>query len=65
MRAISVPTVAIVGSLDGYLAEFKDMQVIRPSMKLVVVDGATHGGPRGAMVSARLSGDIGFATADG
>jgi pimeloyl-ACP methyl ester carboxylesterase len=50
VRAIAVPTVGIVGSLDGYLADFKEMQPLRPSMKLVVIDGATHGGPKGAMV---------------
>jgi hypothetical protein len=26
------------------------MQALRPSMKLVVIDGATHGGPKGAML---------------
>jgi pimeloyl-ACP methyl ester carboxylesterase len=50
VKAIAVPTVGIVGSLDGYLADFKEMQGIRPSMKLVVIEGATHGGPKGAML---------------
>ena len=49
VRAIQVPTVAIVGSLDGYLADFKEMQALRPGMRLVVIDGASHGGPKGAM----------------
>jgi pimeloyl-ACP methyl ester carboxylesterase len=49
VRAITVPTVGIVGSLDGYLADFKDMQALRPGMRLVVIEGATHGGPKGAM----------------
>ena len=49
MKAIRVPTVGIVGSLDGYLADFKDMQALRPDMRLVVIDGASHGGPKGAM----------------
>lgn len=49
VRAITVPTVGIVGSLDGYLADFKDMHALRPSMTLVVIDGASHGGPKGAM----------------
>ena len=47
VRAIRVPTVAIVGSLDGYLPDFKEMQALRPGMRLVVIDGASHGGPRG------------------
>jgi pimeloyl-ACP methyl ester carboxylesterase len=50
VRAIAVPTVAIVGSLDVYLPAFKAMQKIRPAMKLVVIDGASHGGPKGAML---------------
>ncbi len=25
------------------------MQALRPGMRLVVIDGATHGGPKGAM----------------
>jgi pimeloyl-ACP methyl ester carboxylesterase len=50
VKDIRVPTVAIVGSLDDYLAGFKQMQALRPSMKLVVIEGATHGGPKGAML---------------
>ena len=49
VKAIRVPTVGIVGSLDGYLADFKDMQALRPDMRLVVIDGASHGGAKGAM----------------
>jgi pimeloyl-ACP methyl ester carboxylesterase len=49
VRAITVPTLGIVGSLDGYLADFKELQTLRPAMKLVVIDGASHGGPKGAM----------------
>lgn len=49
VRAIRVPTVAIVGSLDGYLPDFKEMQALRPDMRLVIIDGASHGGPKGAM----------------
>ena len=49
VRAITVPTLAVVGSLDGYLADFKELQTLRPAMKLVVIDGASHGGPKGAM----------------
>jgi pimeloyl-ACP methyl ester carboxylesterase len=50
VRAIQVPTVGIVGSLDGYLADFKEMQTVRPSMRLVVIEGASHGGAKGAML---------------
>jgi pimeloyl-ACP methyl ester carboxylesterase len=49
VRAITVPTLGVVGSLDGYLADFKELQTLRPTMRLVVIDGASHGGPKGAM----------------
>jgi pimeloyl-ACP methyl ester carboxylesterase len=49
VKAIAVPTIGIVGSLDGYLADFKELQALRPAMKLVVIDGASHGGAMGAM----------------
>jgi pimeloyl-ACP methyl ester carboxylesterase len=49
VKAIAVPTLGVVGSLDGYLIDFKELQTLRPGMKLVVIDGASHGGPNGAM----------------
>jgi pimeloyl-ACP methyl ester carboxylesterase len=49
VRAIPVPTLGVVGSLDGYLADFREMKALRPAMTLVVIDGASHGGPTGAM----------------
>jgi pimeloyl-ACP methyl ester carboxylesterase len=48
-KAIAVPTLGVVGSLDGYLADFWELQTLRPGMKLVVIEGASHGGPKGAM----------------
>lgn len=45
---VKVPTLDIVGSLDGYLADFQELKKQRPEVKLVVIDGATHGGARGA-----------------
>lgn len=41
--AVKVPTLGIVGSLDGYLANFQDLQLLRPDMQLVVIEGAAHG----------------------
>ena len=49
VKAITVPTLGIVGSLDGYLADFRELKALRPGMTLVVIDGASHGGPKGAM----------------
>jgi pimeloyl-ACP methyl ester carboxylesterase len=42
-RAVKVTTLGVVGSLDPYLADFRELQTLRPAMKLVVIDGATHG----------------------
>ena len=41
--AVDVPTLGIVGSLDGYLANFQELQKLRPDMQLVVIEGASHG----------------------
>ena len=48
IAAVKVPTLGIVGTLDVYLADFKDLKKIRPDVQLVVIDDATHGGARGA-----------------
>jgi pimeloyl-ACP methyl ester carboxylesterase len=47
--AVTVPTLGIVGSDDPEKAELEALVKIRPSVKLVVVDGATHAGPRGIL----------------
>ena len=51
---VKVPTLGIVGSLDGYLTDFQELKKLRPEMKLVVIEGATHGGAR----SARLRSEF-------
>ena len=43
VKAVKVPTLGVVGSLDPYLADFKELSTLRPAMKLVVINGATHG----------------------
>jgi len=49
VRAVKVPTLAVVGSLDAYLSDFEELVRLRPDVKLVVVNNATHGGDRGTM----------------
>lgn len=49
VAAVKVPTLGVVGSLDGYLADFQQMKKLRPDMRLVIVEGASHGGANGAM----------------
>ena len=49
VRAVTVPTLGIVGSLDReYLPDFMELKRLRPDLTLVIVDGATHGGERAA-----------------
>ena len=43
VRAIRVPTLGVVGSRDPYLPGFQELKKLRPAMKLVVIEGATHG----------------------
>ena len=47
--AVTVPTLAIVGTDDPMKAGLDALVRLRPSVKLVVVDGATHSGPRGIL----------------
>ncbi len=47
VAAVKVPTLAVVGSLDGSLKDFYDLKKLRPDVKLVILDGATHVGDRG------------------
>jgi pimeloyl-ACP methyl ester carboxylesterase len=51
---VKVPTLGIVGSLDGYLTDFQELKKLRPEMKLVVIEGATHGGARGALLRSEF-----------
>ena len=41
--AVKVPTLGVVGTLDGYLADFQDLKTLRPDLQLVVIEGASHG----------------------
>jgi pimeloyl-ACP methyl ester carboxylesterase len=50
VKAIAIPTLAVFGSLDPGLGSARELQKLRPSIRLVVVDGATHGGDRGILL---------------
>jgi pimeloyl-ACP methyl ester carboxylesterase len=52
--AVKVPTLGVVGSLDSYHAEFQELKQLRPDLKLVVIEGATHNGERGALRRAEF-----------
>jgi pimeloyl-ACP methyl ester carboxylesterase len=48
IAAVKVPVLGIVGSADGAVRGFRQLQMLLPAMTLVVIDGATHSGERGA-----------------
>ncbi|MBI5275193.1 MAG: alpha/beta hydrolase [Burkholderiales bacterium] len=48
VTSVKVPTLGVVGSLDGYVANFQELKALLPALRLVVIDGATHGGERAA-----------------
>lgn len=51
---ITVPTLGIVGSVDGMKRALDSLAAMRPDVKIVVVDGATHAGPRGILTRPEL-----------
>lgn len=55
VAAIDVPTLGIAGSEDPYLLELQALKKIRPALQLVVIDGATHDGERGALRRTEFS----------
>jgi pimeloyl-ACP methyl ester carboxylesterase len=47
MKAVKVPTLGVVGTLDHALKEMELLKTYRPEMKLVLVEGASHTGATG------------------
>lgn len=58
MRAVKVPTLGIVGTLDHTLKEMQALAKIRPDMKFVLVEGASHTGPTGIQGRPELVAEI-------
>jgi pimeloyl-ACP methyl ester carboxylesterase len=56
--AVKVPTLAIVGTDDPMKAGLDALVRIRPSVKLVVLGGATHAGPRGILLRPELKKEL-------
>jgi pimeloyl-ACP methyl ester carboxylesterase len=52
--AVRVPTLGIAGSADPLLVSLEDLKKLRPGLKLIVVDGATHSGDRGIVRRAEF-----------
>lgn len=58
MAAVKVPTLGIVGTLDHTLKGMQELKAIRPSMKLVLLEGVTHTGKTGIQGDPRLISEI-------
>jgi pimeloyl-ACP methyl ester carboxylesterase len=43
LAASTVPMLGIVGTADPYLADFERLKVAKPNLKLVTIQGASHG----------------------
>jgi pimeloyl-ACP methyl ester carboxylesterase len=43
MARVRTPVLGVVGSLDPYLTVFRRLERLMPSLRLVVIEGATHG----------------------
>ena len=54
VKAVKVPTLGVVGSLDSALESMQDLAKARPDMKFVIVEGASHTGPDGIQGRAEL-----------
>lgn len=55
MRAVSIPTLGIVGTANPYLREFEELRAVMPQLKLVTIEGASHGSTPGDRSSSRPS----------
>jgi pimeloyl-ACP methyl ester carboxylesterase len=49
IAAVRVPTLGIIGSADPLARTMRELGKIMPALKVVIVDGAEHGGERGIM----------------
>ena len=58
MKAVKVPTLGIVGTLDHTLAEMKHLKTLRPDMKFVLLEGVSHTGPTGIQGRPELVDEI-------
>jgi pimeloyl-ACP methyl ester carboxylesterase len=47
MKAVKVPTLGVVGTLDHTLKEMQELKRLRPDMKLVLLEGVSHTGSTG------------------
>ncbi len=58
MKAVKVPTLGIVGTLDHTLKEMQVLKTYRPDMKLVLLEGVSHTGKTGIQRQPELLKEI-------
>ena len=58
MAAVKVPTLGIVGTLDHTLKAMQQLKTLRPSMKLVLLEGISHTGKTGIQGTPALVSEI-------
>jgi pimeloyl-ACP methyl ester carboxylesterase len=51
---VTVPTLGIVGTADPMKQGMDSLVAIRPGVRLILLDGATHAGPRGILTRKEL-----------
>lgn len=56
--AVKVPTLGIVGSLDPNKPGLEELKKLRPSLELIILEGATHSGERGILRRPELMAAI-------
>lgn len=49
LGAIEVPTLGIIGSADPSAATMRELAPLMPALKVVILEGAEHGGERGVL----------------
>lgn len=54
MKAVKVPTLGIVGTLDHTLKEMQALSQLRPDMKFVLLEGVSHTGATGIQGRSEL-----------
>ena len=54
MKAVKVPTLGIVGTLDHTLKEMQELKRLRPDMKFVLLEGVSHTGLTGIQRQPQL-----------
>jgi len=58
MKAIKVPTLGIVGTLDHTLKEMQELKKFRPDMKFILLEGVSHTGKTGIQGQPQLVAEI-------